>query len=79
MLYAPSYANDDKAQLHEKMRELSAELAATFAGAGHQLGFHIVSATPLATLRENYDDGTWDRDRFAAAHILFPEPDDGYE
>ena len=79
MLHAPSYANDDKAQLHEKMRELSAQLATTCPEQDITLDSYIVSATPLTTLRENYDDGTWDRDRFAAAHILFPEPDDGYE
>jgi hypothetical protein len=30
-------------------------------------------------LREHYDDGKWDREKFTAKHILFPERDDGYD
>jgi len=39
----------------------------------------IVSATPYEDLRRRYDDGTWDRKRFAEAHILFPERHDDYD
>jgi hypothetical protein len=39
----------------------------------------IVSATPYDELRTRYDDGTWDRKRFAKAHILFPERTNEYD
>jgi len=38
----------------------------------------IVSATPYENLRTRYDDGTWDRGRFAEAHMLFPQKDNEY-
>ena len=33
----------------------------------------ILSATPYQDLRTRYDDGAWDRERFAKSHILFRE------
>jgi len=40
----------------------------------------IVSATPYEDLWRRYDDGRWDRKRFAEAHILFfPERHDDYD
>jgi hypothetical protein len=39
----------------------------------------IVSATPFEDLRVKYDDGSWDRKRFAEAHILFPERGEDYD
>ncbi|HQM77349.1 MAG TPA: hypothetical protein PLF87_09095, partial [Syntrophorhabdaceae bacterium] len=33
----------------------------------------IVSATPYNDLYKRYDDGTWDRAKFAEKHILFQE------
>ena len=38
----------------------------------------IVSATPFQVLRDKYDDGTWDKEKFAQAHILFPERREEY-
>jgi hypothetical protein len=32
---------------------------------------YIISATKYDDLRKKYDDGKWDRERFAGAHILF--------
>ena len=43
------------------------------------LDSYIVSATPYEKLRKKYDDGSWDRARFADAHILFPGRLDQYD
>ena len=82
MLHAGAYAHDDKARLHEKLRELEAEMAANDAGAGSgkvTLDSYIISATPFADLRQRYDDGTWSMARFAERHILFPAREAGYD
>ena len=79
MVHARSYAHDDKAKLHEELRAMSAKLAGALPGQDISLDSYIISATPFETLRERYDDGSWDRDRFAAAHILFPGPGDEYD
>ena len=82
MLHAGAYAHDDKARLHERLRELEAELAANHAGADAvnvALDSYIVSATPFEDLQPKYDDGTWPRERFAERHILFPARDEDYD
>ncbi len=35
------------------------------------LDSYIISGTPYQDLHKKYDDGTWDRGKFADAHILF--------
>ena len=80
MLHAGAYVHDDKARLHEKLRELEAEMAANHSGAGKvALDAYIVSATPFEDLRPKYDDGTWSLQRFAERHILFPVRDATYD
>ena len=80
MLHAGAYIHDDKARLHEKLRELEAEMAANHPGAGKvALDAYIVSATPFVDLQPKYDDGTWTMQRFAERHILFPVRDGTYD
>ena len=81
MLHAGAYAHDDKAQLHETLAELERELAGTQTGAlpDVRLDSYIVSATSFEDLQPRYDDGSWDLERFAARHILFPVRDGGYD
>ena len=80
MLHAGAYARDDKARLHEKLRELEAEMAANHTGAGEvTLDSYIVSATPFEDLQPKYDDGTWSMERFAERHILFPVRNADYD
>ena len=80
MLHAGPYAQDDKARLHEKLRELEAEMAASHAGPGNvALDSYIISTTPFEDLQPKYDDGTWSIERFAERHILFPVRDAGYD
>ncbi len=73
MLHAGPYQNDSKARLHEELPQLAEEIAARSRKKNVVLDCYIVSATPYEDLRKMYDDGTWDRERFTAKHILFLE------
>jgi len=73
MVYAQPYIHDDKARLHETLPALANAMSARSNISNVSLDSFIVSATPYDELRTRYDDGTWDRKRFAEAHILFPE------
>ena len=79
MVNARPYANDDKAQLHERLPELAVEISKRSGATNVQLDSFIISATSYEELCKRYDDGTWDREKFAAKHILFPERDDEYD
>lgn len=76
MIHAGPYANDEKAQLHERLPDLANAIAERSGIADVQLDSYIISATAYADLRPKYDDGSWDQARFTGAHILFPEHDD---
>jgi hypothetical protein len=79
MVYAKAYIHDEKARLHEYLRTLSQQLPPPSNGWTVELDSYLVSATPFDELRERYDDGTWDRAKFAQHHILFPERNGGYD
>ncbi|MDW8396537.1 MAG: DEAD/DEAH box helicase family protein [Anaerolineae bacterium] len=80
MLFAQSYANDEKARLWERLPKLAQEIAQRSLNAPPvSLDSYIVSATPFDDLRKHYDDGRWDRDKFAQHHILFQERTDTYD
>jgi hypothetical protein len=79
MVYAKAYIHDEKARLHEYLRTLSQQLTPPSNGWTVELDSYLVSATPFDELRERYDDGTWDRAKFAQHHILFPERNGGYD
>ncbi|MDH7500587.1 MAG: restriction endonuclease subunit R, partial [candidate division NC10 bacterium] len=79
MLHAKAYIHDEKARLWERLPALAAEIGKR---SGHQdisLDAFIISATPFEELRKRYDDGNWDRAKFAEHHILFREPDHEYD
>ena len=74
MFHAPAYEHDEKARLHERLRDEIGPAASQRSGfAGVTLDSYIISVTPFETLHKQYDDGTWSRARFAEKHILFPE------
>ncbi len=80
MIYANAYQHDEKARLHETLPGLAGEIAArSKMKARVTLDSYIISATPFDDLRKKYDDGTWDRKKFAAKHILFLERDGTYD
>lgn len=79
MLHANAYLHDDKARLHERLPELAKEIGARSQQQDVTLDSYIVSATPYRDLHKRYDDGTWDKARFADAHILFAERDEQYD
>ena len=68
-----AYIHDDRARLHERLPELSREIANRSGNPNVQLDSFIVSATKYEDLWKHYGDGTWTRDEFAAKHILFLE------
>ena len=79
MLYAEAYQHDEKAQLHERLPDLAQEISARSRRRDITLDSYIISATAYDDLRKRYDDGSWDREKFAAAHILFLERNSEYD
>jgi len=73
MLYAGPYDNDNKARLHEKLPSLAQEIGNRSKHKHVTLDSYIISATSYDDLRKKYDNGSWDKEKFAAKHILFLE------
>jgi hypothetical protein len=71
MLHAQAYIHDEKARLHERMPQLAKEIGKRSNRQDITLDTYIISATPFEDLQKRYEDGTWDRDKFAQHHILF--------
>ena len=74
MRHEKAYKHDDRARLHERLPDLSREIANRSGNPNVHLDSFIVSATKYEDLWQHYDDGTWTRDKFADKHILFQEP-----
>jgi hypothetical protein len=79
MIHAGPYENDEKARLHERLAELSTEIANRSDIKNVILDAYIISATPYEELRKMYDDGKWDLNRFTEKHILFQERNEEYD
>jgi len=79
MLHEKAYIHDEKARLHERLPELAREIGKRSTQQGIALDSYIISATPFDDLRQRYDDGTWDREKFAQRHILFQERSHEYD
>ena len=79
MLNAPSYEHDDKARLHERLPEFAEKTGQRSGYRNVTLDSFIVSATPYQKLWNRYGDASWDLERFAQAHILFPEEKDRHD
>ena len=79
MLHAKAYVHDEKARLHERLPALAKEVAQRSGRTGVSLDAFIISATPYEELRKRYDDGTWDRTKFAEKHIFFLERGADYD
>ncbi|RTI02230.1 restriction endonuclease subunit R [Thermus scotoductus] len=79
MLHAKAYEHDEKAQLHERLQKLTAEMARRSDFKHVTLNSFIISATPYDQLYQHYGDGSWDRNRFAEKHILFMERNESYD
>jgi hypothetical protein len=79
MVYAKAYIHDEKAKLHEDMPNLAKSLGQKAKMKNISLDSFIVSATSFDDLHEKYDDGTWDKEKFADKHILFLERSEEYD
>ncbi|MEW5922906.1 MAG: DEAD/DEAH box helicase family protein [Candidatus Zixiibacteriota bacterium] len=79
MIHAGPYKNDDKAHLHERLPDLAQEISTRSGLKNISLDSFIISATPFDDLRTKYDNGNWDRQRFATFHILFPVRNSDYD
>jgi len=79
MIHAKAYIHDDKAQLHERLPELAQQIGQRSGRRDISLDSYIISATKYDDLRQRYDDGTWDRQRFGDKHILFLERTEEYD
>jgi hypothetical protein len=78
MLHANAYIHDEKARLHEALPDLAKGIGVRSKRKGIGLDSYIISGTPYQDLYKKYDDGTWSREKFADAHILFPERSEEY-
>ena len=76
MLHAKAYIHDEKARLHERLPEIANELGQRCNRHDIWLDAYIISATPFDNLQQHYDDGTWNREKFAQYHILFQDDKD---
>jgi hypothetical protein len=72
MLHAVAYAHDERARLHERLPALASAMCERSGKKGVSLDSFIVSETSYENLRTRYDNGRWDLDKFARAHIVFP-------
>jgi len=80
MLHEEAYMHDQKARLHEVLPGLAKDIGARSKRRRDvTLNSYIISATPYKDLRKKYDDGTWDKKKFADAHILFLERSKEYD
>ena len=79
MLHAKAYIHDEKARLHKLLPQLAKEIGKRGGPKNVVLDSYVVSATTYEDLRTKYDDGTWDKERFAKAHILFQERSKDYD
>ena len=79
MLHAKAYIHDEKARLHERLPALAQEIGKRSGRGNVHLDAFVISATPYDGLYKHYDDGTWDRVKFAEKHILFPERGPRYD
>jgi len=79
MLHAKAYIHDEKARLHERLPALAKDIGDRSGRRDIALDAYIISATPYDDLYQRYDDGTWDRERFAEKHILFQERGPEYD
>lgn len=79
MLHAKAYIHDEKARLHERLPELAQQIAQHSKQKNITLDAFIISATPYDELYKRYDNGTWDRAKFAVKHILFLERRQDYD
>ena len=78
MLHSDAPDHDEKVQLHQTMRELTARLGGMLDADDVVLDSYIVSQTPYDVLSKRYG-GNWDRQRFATEHIMFPERNQEYD
>lgn len=79
MLRAEAYKHDEKASLWERLAELEKGIGQRSGRQDIALDSFIISATSYNDLCKRYDDGSWDRDKFAEHHILFQEPNQDYD
>lgn len=78
MLHQKAYEHDEKAQLHERLPDLTRKIADCSGNPNVRLDSFIISATRYEDLWKYYDTGKWTREDFAAKHILFQESDDEF-
>jgi hypothetical protein len=76
MRYEKGYWADDKVKLHERLAQLSSEMANRAALKGISLDSFVVSMTRYDELRNYYGEGKWAKADFAKAHVLFFEHED---
>ena len=77
MRNAPAYDQDDKAQLHEHLPGLAAQIAERSTEQNVELDSFIVTSTSYDDLKKRYTG--WTKEDFADKHILFQIRDGEYD
>lgn len=76
MIHAGPYENDEKARLHERLAELSTEIAKRSEIKDVKLDAYIISVTSYSDLKKIYK---WELLQFTQKHILFQRRDNDYD
>lgn len=79
MFHDLPHGQDEKAALYKKLPEISRAMEDRTGVSNITLDSYIISATRRENLPPRHDNEKWDIERFAEAHILFPEDDDYIE
>ena len=79
MRFARAYDRDEKAQLYDRLKKMTEDLAERSCFKNVRLDSFIVSTTSYQDLKPHYGNGHWSKMAFKDKHILFQERGEEYD
>ena len=79
MRFARAYDRDEKAQLYDRLKKMTEDLAERSCFKNVRLDSFIVSTTSYQDLKPLYGNGHWSKIDFKDKHILFQEHGEEYD